>query len=177
MKILLVILLFVVVIFFGFVLYLIWVNKTKKYIIEAAMLQNILKDKGLNPHILQKLNLPFELWRLDYSFHTNKHEKAILLSDELKNMGYLASIRKDNLLYVIEEWEVFGWTGNVRIKVESINEWTETMHRIGHKYDCRFDRWGTFSTEELIDKAIESKLGAGGFIAEVLKQEKKEHSE
>ena len=125
------------------------------------MLEGILKDREINPVIIEKLQLPsaFE-FKIDFSFHTNKYANAVSLKSELISLGYAVSIRKDYLLYVIEDWEILGWTSKMSIDNSTISNWTESMHRMGLNYDCRFDRWGTFTSESIINRAIENGYSA-----------------
>lgn len=141
---------------------------TTKFISEQQMQIELAKDLKLSETILGKLNLTTAEWKFDYSFFTNKQYKALALIHELEAMGYSAHLRQNNLLWVIEEWQVYGWTNNIDCDSEAIKQWIERMYKMGYECDCAFERWGSFDSQNLIEDAIKS----GDYISSVIEKAK-----
>ncbi|HLF63232.1 MAG TPA: ribonuclease E inhibitor RraB [Saprospiraceae bacterium] len=79
---------------------------------------------------------------LEFFFYTSDKDKAIKLSDILqKEYGY--EIYK--LHKTLDKWAVIGLTTPQPILTEMVQEWAEEMCKLGDRYECEFDGWGTLA--------------------------------
>lgn len=77
--------------------------------------------------------------RLEFYFYTNKLEKAQLLSDELKTLGYDATANQTGIRK--SPYIVTGLTTPVQMDEVSVIQWDRLMCDVGKKHDCEFDGW------------------------------------
>ncbi len=143
---------------------------TTKFVSKQCIQDELNEALKLSETILERLNLSTTEWKFDYSFGTNKKVNALVLIDKLKAMGYSARLRQNNLLFVIEEWQVYGWTANINCSSDSMKKWIEEMYLLGYEYDCLFERWGTFDSVDLIEDAIASGKPFTSFIEDAVKK-------
>ena len=112
---------------------------------EDQFTENLSRQTRMTPQTLEQLyqfgvSDKAEL-RLEYFFYTNREDKAASLQGALEELGYSGEYgpsADDDSLFIVT-----GWSVPVRMSKESAISWTETMCRIGFKYDAEFDGWGT----------------------------------
>lgn len=123
-------------------------RKNKRFVSEKGFKENTKNQSEMNGQTLGVLsqhgvNQQSEL-KLDYSFYTNKKEKAEELNSELKTKKYETSdIIKEN-----RYWRIQGWTLKIKMDNNSIDNWTNEMCLLGYKHDCEFDGWGTIPQQD-----------------------------
>ncbi|MBE1294528.1 MAG: hypothetical protein GJ677_18750 [Rhodobacteraceae bacterium] len=112
---------------------------------EDQFTENLSRQTRITPLTLEKLYQygvtdETEL-RLEYFFYTNREKKAASLHEALEKLGYSGRYGQS-----ADEASIFivtGWSMPVKMSKDSAVSWTETMCRIGFKYDAEFDGWGT----------------------------------
>ena len=119
--------------------------QNNKHVTEIAYKKNIKKQSEMNAATLKQLrkqNVTEEsVCKLEYFFYGENEQNAASLSKDLIELGYSSSYKKsvgDSTQYVIT-----GWTSKLKMSNANVNKWTEQMCRLGYKYDCDFDGWGT----------------------------------
>ncbi len=82
--------------------------------------------------------------RLDFLFDAPDHPSAQALANHLmRSFSYLAEPRTERRLFR-RRWVVFGRTAPVAVSPDFLDEWVETMIRVGVEHGgCDFDGWGT----------------------------------
>ena len=79
--------------------------------------------------------------KLEFAFFTNDIDKA----ENLKNtLSARSDYSVDEIARVKKLWRITGWSGKIKMDIDSINHWTFKMCKIGFDNDCKFDGWGTF---------------------------------
>jgi regulator of RNase E activity RraB len=120
-------------------------SKSGQFASETAFNNNRDNQMQMTPQILDQLrNLDVttskEL-KLEYFFYTNTAEKAEHLATEIGELNYTVHhgvSAGDKNLFIVT-----GWTTKMKMTDEVVKQWTEQMCKLGYKFDCEFDGWGT----------------------------------
>ncbi|MFI8605896.1 tetratricopeptide repeat protein [Cellulophaga baltica] len=123
-------------------------RKNKRFVSEKGFKENTKNQSEMNGQTLGLLSQhgvteQSEL-KLDYSFYTNKNEKAEELNSELKAKQYETS----DIVKEKKYWRIHGWTRKIKMDNNSIDNWTTEMCQLGYKHDCEFDGWGTIPQQD-----------------------------
>lgn len=115
------------------------------FVTEAAFQSNLDRQTAMTPETVQQLReygvTPESELRLEYFFYTNTEAKARALAAELEAKEYSVEFgpsAADSAQIVIT-----GWTTPLTMDTEGVVAWSAEMTRLGYKYDCEFDGWGT----------------------------------
>jgi hypothetical protein len=84
--------------------------------------------------------------RLEYFFYTDRDEKGEALNLALLEKGYSSECvpaADGSPTYCIT-----GWSTPVRVEVQDVVLWTDSMLSLGYEHDCEFDGWGTTPDQE-----------------------------
>jgi len=78
--------------------------------------------------------------RMDFYFVTNDSIKAQKLANELEVQNHhsnrVHSSANDKRL-----WVTSANSSRVKMDIESLTKWTDTLSRLGYRYDCQFQGW------------------------------------
>lgn len=106
-----------------------------------ALVQN---QKFLNRRVLENLK------PLGVSEADERKLDFFFIAPDKKTAGELASHFKANSDYRIYpphfnglHWSVTGATSDISLSTRILDIWVEKMCRLGQKFSCRFDGWGT----------------------------------
>lgn len=135
------------------ILHLLRSNRKKLYLVEFDYAINRGKQSHLAIETLVSLrDLDIEEddeLKAKYFFYTDTVEKAIRLSSELKDLGYVVqqkSLLSNDRLFVIK-----GQTTPIKMMHEVLRKWAIDMCDLGYKYDCDFERWKIVTSEKKIN--------------------------
>lgn len=118
---------------------------SERFVSEKEFHKNEANQKDMVPETMEQLrkvdvNENKQL-KLEFFFYTNSAKKAEELSHELSLMNYTVESRiseGNNDLVLIT-----GWTSKMTMTNNTVIDWTGEMCRLGFKFDCDFDGWGT----------------------------------
>ncbi|MDQ8183828.1 ribonuclease E inhibitor RraB [Pelagicoccus sp. SDUM812005] len=124
-------------------------NSPKPYKTEAQYQEICQSQKRMNAETIEQLRkydvTEDKKLKLEYFFYTNAKEKAEALAADLQKLGYVGSY--DTSASDKMEFVITGWTTPIRMDLDSVTSWTESMCTTGMKHDCEFDGWGTNPTQ------------------------------
>ncbi len=88
--------------------------------------------------------------RMEFFFYTDEQNKASNLAIDLSKLGYRIDTvdrsEGDEGL-----WVVTGLTTKMKSDLNTMNDWTTLMWKIGFENDCEFDGWGTLVDQDEMD--------------------------
>ena len=120
-------------------------NHTKRHVSKESYFENFesqifLVSKTLK--LLRKLSLKkVNEQQLEFFFYTNTPDKAQALAEEIVRLNYSVHFNKlsgDKELYLIS-----GMTIKMSMDDSTITKWSQKMCKLGYRFDCKFDGWGT----------------------------------
>lgn len=113
---------------------------TKETYFEDIESQVFLAPKTLK--LLRKYSIKrIKEQQLEYFFYTNTLEKAQELAKEIERLNYSVDFDKipgENGLYCIS-----GMTIKMPMDESIVTKWSQKMCKLGYRFDCKFDGWGT----------------------------------
>ena len=125
-------------------------NGQGPYVTENHFKRNLRTQQKLAPITLDQLRKfgvdnDKEL-RLEFFFYSKTVDKAEMLTNELKELNYETYFSESaghEHKYLIN-----GWTTKMKMDDQTVSNWTAEMCKLGYKYDCEFDGWGTFPEQD-----------------------------
>lgn len=120
-------------------------HRSERFWSEAAYQRAMMDQAAMVPGTLDRLiDLGVsseDRMKLEYYFYTNEARKASDLSGELAQLGYEVERRPSTARS--QQFVITGWTVPMQMAEDVVTAWIRKMCRLGHKYDCEFDGWGT----------------------------------
>ena len=120
-------------------------SKSGKFVTESV-LKKIRRTQGemtpLTLNQLREINIgPTDELKLEYFFYTNTAEKAENFALEISKLDY--SVKYDESAGDKGPFSITGWSTKMKMSNIVITNWTREMSKLGYKFDCEFDGWGT----------------------------------
>jgi regulator of RNase E activity RraB len=125
-------------------------NNTGQFLTERKFQDNSDRQVEMTPQTLKQLRkygvTADDELRLEFFFYSNTLWKVEKLSDELKRLNYEVQFSRSQ-----GNKELFistGWTSKMKMDNGTVTFWTKEMCKLGYKFDCDFDGWGTTPNQE-----------------------------
>ncbi len=120
-------------------------NKNGKFVSEGELRGNRKMQVKMTGSVLEQLrNMhigPADELKLEYFFYTNTADKAKQMAIEIGKLGY--TVQHGKVEDPKDLFIVTGWTNELIMSNQVVEQWVRYMCEFGYKYDCQFDGWGT----------------------------------
>lgn len=124
-------------------------NGHRRYFSETAFRENLSKQTAMSPQtiaVLRKHGVSSSAaLKLDFFFYTDAEPKAEQLAGSLRALKYEVESKpspSDARLI-----QISGRTTPIRMSEKDVVAWTREMCELGYKHDCKFDGWGTDTSQ------------------------------
>jgi regulator of RNase E activity RraB len=125
-------------------------NGQGPYVTESDFKRNLRIQQKLAPITLDQLRKlgveDHKELRIEFFFYSKTVDKAEMLTMRLKQLNYETYFSESaghKHRYLIN-----GWTTEMKMDDQTVANWTTEMCKLGYKFDCEFDGWGTYPEQD-----------------------------
>lgn len=126
-------------------------NLTSTQVSEIQRKENVDMQLTVSSAVLRQLHAmgmnEKESHQIEFFFYADLQDKANNLAIELTRLGCKVELSEPSA-GMKSKFLVNGLTPEIKMDSISISNWTTLMCELGHKEDCVFDGWGTFSEQK-----------------------------